>query len=412
MIFHPQISFAEQAPNVSQLGRSGLTPPAIATAYGVPAGDGAGVKIGIVSLSGGWSAADFDRSMTDLGLDSKITSNNIQTILVDGAANDFTTNDAGSLENTLDLYCAAGVVPKAEIRIYIGRNSLFHFANVIERAIADGCDIISISWGGAETGFYEFYYRSRYEPIFQDAVSKGITVLVASGDFGSAANYYGAFAAQYPACSPGVVAVGGTNLLLYPSGAIQSETFSELSGGGVSTIFPVPAWQQGQSYTTYGAKSKTLPLIGRGVPDISAPMNAYDLYFGGTVWQVGGTSAATPVIAGIVARYISTNGSRPPQLNPVFYNNPGAFYDFASGDDASYLSEGYLSTPGWDPVVGLGRPVGAAFNSMLFPSKPQIKTADNAWTTIANTWVKTDSTTWSQIKTAWAKTVNGWQPTR
>jgi subtilase family serine protease len=209
--------------------------------------------------------------------------------------------------------------------------------------------------------------------------------------------------------------VGGTNLLLYPTGSIQSETVNQDSGGGISKIFNIPTWQQGLTYTTYsdvaGSKSFTLPLITRGTPDIAAPMNAYDLYLDGFLQQIGGTSAAAPVMAGVLARSIALTGTRPPQVNSVFYNNPGAFYDFASGNDAGYIDTGYESTAGWDPVVGLGRIIGSTFTGMLAPQKPKVKTADNTWSTVANTYVKTSSTTWSQIQIVWAKTVNGWQQT-
>jgi kumamolisin len=428
------ISYIGQDPNAVRLGNTGLTPTAVVNAYGVPAGTGAGVKIGIISLGGGWSAADFDRSMTDLGLHSTITSANIRTVLVDGAVNNFDGNGA-SIENTLDLYCVAAVAPQANITIYIGvdrgigyntdinvaknANSTNGFVNVLNRALQDNPDIITISWGSPEKINYlgnNYYCGDFLSDLLANAVAKGTTVFVATGDSGSeptvGSNILGV---QYPASSPNVVAVGGTYLSLYPNGLIRSESYFTQGGGGVSDIFSVPVWQQGLTYKTYstipGTRPVTLPLVTRGIPDIAAPMNAYDLYLAGAIQQVGGTSAATPIMAGVLARSISALGSRPPQLNPVFYNNPGAFYDFASGDDASYISEGYLSTPGWDPVVGLGRIIGSAFTGMLAPQRPKIKTADNAWSTVANTWVKTNSTTWTQIRAVWAKTVNGWQQT-
>jgi kumamolisin len=428
------ISYIGRDPNAVRLGDTGLTPTAVVNAYGVPAGTGAGVKIGIISLGGGWSAADFDRSMTDLGLHSTITSANIRTVLVDGAVNNFDGNSA-SIENTLDLYCAAAVAPQANITIYIGVdngigystdinlakniNSTNGFVNVLNRALQDNPDIITISWGSPEKINYQGnnYYCGDYmaRPL-ANAVARGTTVFVATGDCGSEptvdSNILGV---QYPASSPNVIAVGGTSLLLYPTGLIQSESINQNSGGGISDIFSVPAWQQGSTYTSYsnipGVRPKTLPLINRGIPDIAAPMNAYDLYLSGVVHQLGGTSAAAPVMAGVLARSIATLAVRPPQLNPVFYNSPAAFYDFASGNDASWIDTGYQSTAGWDPVVGLGRIIGSAFTGMLAPQRPKIKTADNAWSTVANTWVKTNSTTWTQIRAVWAKTVNGWQQT-
>ena len=98
-----------------------LTPPQVATAYNIPAGTGAGVKVGIISLGGGWSATDFNNSMSNMGLSSLVSSANITTVLVDGATSGSTDTTGG--ENTLDLYCVAGIAPKANIVLYL---SLIH----------------------------------------------------------------------------------------------------------------------------------------------------------------------------------------------------------------------------------------------------------------------------------------------
>jgi subtilase family serine protease len=413
-------------PAVTQLGGTGnLTPLKVVQAYDMPDSTGSGVKIGVVSLGGGWLDADFDRSMADLGLSSLITSANIRTVSVGGASTEFDGGD-GSLENTLDLYCVAAVAPKADISIYIANRVLGSpgpnygwpgvpagFAGAIAQAVSDNCDIIIICWGFLENSFIAGFL---FESVLADAVAKGITVMVATGDFGSMATGYSNFVSiQYPASSANVVAVGGTNLLLYPNGSIQSETASELSGGGVSNFVELPVWQSGLSYTAYsnvpGQKPMMKLLTSRGIPDIAGPMNYYDFYFDGNIQQISGTSAATPVLAGAVARIISLNGQRPKQLNPLFYKNKQAFYDLPSGNNASWIDLGYAATPSWDAVTGLGRPIGSAFYSLTTTPTKKIKTADNLWTTIANTWVKTDSTTWKQVQTVWAKTVNGWQQT-
>lgn len=129
------------AGNLSQTGY--LTPPQIATAYNMPTITGANVKIGIASLGGGWLPSDLESSMADIGY----TMPNVTTVLLDGASNLFSPTDPASIENTLDLYCVSGIAPQANIVIYIGQNSPSSWANVLNYAINDGCDVITMSWG-------------------------------------------------------------------------------------------------------------------------------------------------------------------------------------------------------------------------------------------------------------------------
>ena len=60
-----------------------LTAPKIATAYNIPASTGANVKVGIISLGGGFNQSDLNQSMADLGL----TTGNVTYVGVDGAIN-------------------------------------------------------------------------------------------------------------------------------------------------------------------------------------------------------------------------------------------------------------------------------------------------------------------------------------
>ena len=90
-----------------------LTPVKIATAYNMPASDGAGVKIGIISLNGTWLESDLNQSMSDIGV--PFDAADVTTVLVDGAPG---TSGYGDGENALDLYCVAGLAPAANIVIY------------------------------------------------------------------------------------------------------------------------------------------------------------------------------------------------------------------------------------------------------------------------------------------------------
>ena len=356
-----------------------LTPPQIATAYNIPANNGAGIKVGIISLGGGFLQHDLDLSMTAMGLPT----NTVNQVLLDGATGVFSTtsNTATSMENALDLYCVAGMVPSANITLYITTSSATtaNWNDIFQRAIDDGCDVISHSWGTAE--YYDFCASA-----FANAAAANIPILIASGDYGSdpfSSPIYGE-AVQYPTSNPNVISVGGTLLKLNPDNTRFIETLDNSvndpvfnsntgwgGGGGISTLFSVPIWQSGLTYTPYntsaGAGSPT-SLTNRGIPDISAPMNAYSMYFNGRVVLVGGTSAAAPIMAGMLARLKALTGKAlsSETYNKLFYSNSGTFYDIISGNNATEIADGYSATVGWDAASGLGAPNGTSiYNAII-----------------------------------------------
>jgi subtilase family serine protease len=144
------------------------------------------------------------------------------------------------------------------------------------------------------------------------ATATGITVLAASGDNGSSecqdgqGNPVDELAANYPASSPWVTSVGGTNFELNSANQIQSQivwndTIDQLGagGGGFSGLFSRPGYQNG-----------VVPQTRRAVPDLSMLADispGYSIFCtarpsGCTGWTtVGGTSAATPLLAGGIA---------------------------------------------------------------------------------------------------------------
>ena len=377
----------------TSLPQSGfLTPPQVGLAYNVPlpsATQGAGFTVGIISLGGGFRQSDLARSFADLKtaglLPADAVAPTVNVTLIDGATGTYGVNSSNDFENTGDIYCVGTMVPGASINIYIGagRTSL---DNCIAQAVADHVDVITISWGYDDSVYGDFCASS-----LAAAALARIPVLACTGDYGSAAystdtNEY----PQYPASSPLAIAVGGTNLTLDTNNQRLTETVEsndpEFSsdtgwsgGGGISSLFSAPSWQAGLTYTPYntstGAGSPTV-LTNRGTPDISLAMNAYVLYKGGGLAYFGGTSAATPVMAGIMVRLIEATGKRQSSANwnKFFYNNYNAstFYDITSGNDATLIANGYLATSGWDPVVGLGVPNGIGlYNSLLSTPTPR-----------------------------------------
>ena len=429
-----------------------LTAPKIATAYNIPASTGSGVKVGIISLGGGFSQSDINKSMANLGL----TTGNVTFVGVNGASNVYPGNVAngeynGTIENTLDLVCIAGMVPSANIVLYKGiqnfsgnyyanaslatsLNSGDSFGNAIQAAVDDNCDVISISWGRSEkviSGNVSYYCGDYLSRPLANAAAKNICVFVASGDYGSQAQYstnpaFQIVSVDYPSTNANLVAVGGTYLSLTGSNTRSSETVYNNSeagsptgiggGGGISSFVSIPSWQANLTYKTYPGNNVS-NLTTRGVPDISAAMNAYGIWLGNTVQGISGTSASAPIMAGMVARFISLNGGRRPPngsagLNKIFYQNTGSFYDITTGNNASLLATGYSATAGWDAATGLGSQSNATQTYQAVTSAGlAIKNIGNTWSSVANVfvksvaswapvqhiWTKTDGTTWTQV---------------
>ncbi|HZW33685.1 MAG TPA: hypothetical protein VFF52_23390, partial [Isosphaeraceae bacterium] len=178
---------------------------------------------------------------------------------------------------------------------------------------------------------------------------QGVTFVAAAGDGGSPG--------VYPAFSPNVVAVGGTTLSLNSEGSYQGETAWSSSGGGVSSVEPEPAYQQGVQSTGF----RTIPDVAFDA-DPSTGVAVYDSYdnTGAGPWEtIGGTSLAAPSWAALIA--IADQGRTAAggttldgatQTLPALYALPAAdFHDITSGGNG-----GSNSGPGYDEATGLGTP--------------------------------------------------------
>ena len=110
---------------------------------------------------------------------------------------------------------------------------------------------------------------------------------------------------------------------------------------------------------------------GKGSPDVAALGEGFQVVLGGHVAGIGGTSASTPMFAGLVSLInearIAKGGKPMGFLNPFIYQNADAFTDIVKGTNAisrggGPVPYGYNCTVGWDPATGLGTPL---FDKML-----------------------------------------------
>ncbi len=137
-------------------------------------------------------------------------------------------------------------------------------------------------------------------------------------------------------------------------------------GGGVSSVFPLPAWQDGLHTTMTAGGDAVLNM--RGVPDVSGdadPQTGYQVRIDGTDSVIGGTSAVAPLWAGLIARINAANGSPAGLINPTLYANAGALHDIATGNNGSFAAG-----PGWDACTGLGSPDGGKIATLLASARP------------------------------------------
>lgn len=277
----------------------------------------------------------------------------------------------GGTETTLDLeVLSAGAPALDHVNVYEGYPSeggIMLTAGTALGSKGHHPDVISISLGICEPKYARHLaYRRAMDSIFAVASGAGISVLVAAGDTGSSGcrinNAEGSsalplLAVSLPSSSPYVTAVGGTNLSLDAKNRIRREIvwndspeLAGAGGGGASLLSPRRPWWQ-KAVHRYG--------VGRIVPDVAAladvfPGYAYfctsnpecrELPQTSPGWSsIGGTSAATPLMAAGVAlanQYAERHG-RPPLglLNPLLYeegsrrsSRQALFRDVSKGDD-------------------------------------------------------------------------------
>jgi kumamolisin len=343
-----------------------FNPTQIAELYGFPAGSGAGECVAIIELGGGYRPADLDTYFAGLGL----TAPSVVAVSVDHGTNGPTGSGNGpDGEVMLDIEVVGAVANQAKIAVYFAPNTDAGFLDAITTAIHDTThkpSVISISWGSAENS-WTTQAMTAMDSAFQAAAAMGITVCCASGDNGSSDGASdGGDHVDFPASSSFALACGGTSLQASRS-TIESETVwnggagGGATGGGISSLFPLPAWQKALSATD--GQGRPVPLTMRGVPDVAGdadPATGYNVRVDGADTVIGGTSAVAPLWAGLVARINGINGRPAGFLNPQLYANPGALRDVTQGNNGDFRA-----SAGWDACTGLGSPLGDALVSVL-----------------------------------------------
>jgi subtilase family serine protease len=282
-------------------------------------------------------------------------------------------------ETTLDVEVIHAIAPDAKIVVLVspvaeteGTIGLPQFRQLEQYTIDHKLgNIVSQSWAASELTLEDTQGQQelqKWETLYQKATTQqGMTYLSSSGDNGAtdykdinAKHIASVPTTGFPTDSPWVTSVGGTTLTR--SGSTFSEEAWTGSGGGFSRFYKTPSYQQ-----TLPAADQQQLKGRRGVPDIAGaadPRTGLVIYQGGAWIMVGGTSAAAPLWAGIVALANQMAGRPLGFINPALYKLAASssyardFRDITVGDNTNTQTnvQGYPAVPGWDPVTGLGAP--------------------------------------------------------
>jgi kumamolisin len=353
------------------------TPPQVAEAYQFPAGaSGAGQTIGIIELGGGYRQADLTAYFKTLGLAAP----GIGAVLVDGGKNAPTNANSADGEVMLDIEVAASVAPGAKIAVYFTPNTDQGFLDAITTAVHDTTNkpsVISISWGGPEQS-WTGQSVTAMDAACQSAAALGVTITVAAGDNGSSDGGKGNNV-DFPGSSPHVLCCGGTKLDANGATITAETVWNEqasnegATGGGVSNVFALPAWQANAHVPAAATKTG-----GRGVPDVAGdadPETGYTVRVDGETSVIGGTSAVAPLWAGLIAVANARLGTQLGFIQPAIYaaKAAGAFNDITQGNNGAFAAG-----PGWDACTGLGSPIAVKLIPLLAPAAGVTKKAAKA----------------------------------
>jgi len=237
--------------------------------------------------------------------------------------------------------------------------------------------VISISYAEDEKTVPPEYAR-RVCQEFAQLTARGVSILVASGDYGvgkeghcvDSKSTSKRFMPSFPASCPYVTAVGATRFIEPEMVAFDARN-DYASGGGFSDLFEQPAYQKAavQRYLDkLGPNHKFSGLYnpaGRAYPDISSMGYHFAVVWNGSSHMQDGTSASTPTVAAIIALVndaLAKKG-RPSLgfLNPWIYSAAQtAFTDVKYGSNLGCNTSGFPALEGWDPATGFGTPVSFA----------------------------------------------------
>jgi subtilase family serine protease len=298
-------------------------------------------------------------------------------------------------EQALDVESSHTMAPGAHI-IFVGAVDCLDqsLLNADNTAITSGASVVSNSWGDTMGDLLtDAATKTAFDDAFIMADSTGVSVLFSSGDDGDNFADFGLTVPDYPATSPFITAVGGTSLevgkgdsrtaeygwstakqvLCEPAttncgsatAPLGSLAWQAGGGAGTSYTYVQPPYQANVVPAALALKNEALfgPQPLRVIPDISMDADAStgmligltQTFPNGTVkysqFKEGGTSLASPLLAGVIADADQAAGAAIGFLNPTLYSvdqqHPTAFNDIvpaANPDATAVIRVDYANT--------------------------------------------------------------------
>ena len=362
--------------------------------------DGSGQNVALVEFDG-YFASDIIAYEQETGEAQQLGLPfvNLFNVPIDGGVG---TPGGGGVEVSLDIEMIVAMAPGVST-IYVYECPVPIIDDVLSRiATDDSSSQISASW------FYPIDATSLQ--LYQEFGAQGQSFFNCEGDGDAYAN------GVFPPCDvPYITTVGGTELsmtnkaLTYVSDVVWQEGYEPPggnpqdsgnvgTGGGISTIYPIPVWQQGINMTTnHGSTSF------RNAPDVAlTAQSIWDIFGDGQATEVGGTSAAAPLWAGFTAlvnQQAHVYASKPVGfINPAVYaigksaNYANCFHDVVVGNNTNAASpSNFFACPGYDLCTGWGTPTGSnLINALAPPGKvPALLVLTNLISTPSGTGVIT-----------------------
>lgn len=295
------------------------------------------------------------------------------------------SDTSGNGEWTLDMTAVQGLAATVkQLDLYIMPSMSFSdmVVSYNKWVIDDKDPIGNSSFGGCEVFPYQDGSMLAADEVLVEAASQGQTMFVSTGDNGGYCMAEvdtngapgGVPMVEYPAASPYVVAVGGTDLFSNADGTYLGETSWEAGGGGLSQFEYSPYWES----PTQPVGTTAVGYSFRGLPDIAMDASietGYLVYSSASAANgsctpciEAGTSLASPLAAGAYARMQSAHGNTlgfaPPRFYSIYVNNPnsseasagppptslvGGFHDILAGTNGLHTA-----LPRYDYTTGLG----------------------------------------------------------
>jgi subtilase family serine protease len=367
------------------------------SAYNVPSGaTGKGITVAIIDAYGS-ATINSDATQYFKTQDSTnpfANANFSQQLAMPFTDGSICAPSSWLVEQALDVEAVHSISPNANI-LYVGAKNCINGLFRAEQKVIDGglANVVTNSWG--DTGgdlLDDISTRNAYDGLFMLAASTGMTVQFSTGDEGDNFGLLGVSSADYPASSPFVTAVGGTTLQVGSRGQLTGQlgwatgrswkctanlvnilcsaaqigtwlpaSYDGGSGGFTSYIYNQP-WYQAPVVPSSLA-TRNSPIVGstpkRVIPDLSMDadpatgllMGLHQTFPDGSakysLTRYGGTSLASPLLAGLVAdtdsAAIADGGTVLGFINPAIYrlhNTLGAIADVTpGGKQAQYRTD-------------------------------------------------------------------------